>query len=66
MKLKINDNMIIVGTPEDKCPTCEGRMPIHIYAYANPYHYCPYCGEKLEEGAVMKWGQRLYGWKEDA
>ena len=45
-----------------KCPTCECRMPIGIYAYGNPYHFCPYCGERLEEGRVMETGRRIYGW----
>ena len=50
------------GTMMAKCPTCECRMPIGIYAYGNPYHFCPYCGERLEEGRVMEAGRRIYGW----
>ena len=47
-----------------ECPECERRMVIHCYAYGNPYHYCPYCGQKLEEGNVMSAGSRIYGWSE--
>lgn len=35
-----------------RCPVCEGRLTISHYAYWNPYHFCPYCGEKLSEGNI--------------
>lgn len=46
-----------------KCPECEGRMTIHYYWYKNPYHFCPYCGEKLEEGNIKKKLKKVYGYE---
>lgn len=36
-----------------RCPVCGGRMLLSCYAYWNPYHYCPYCGEHLSEGRFV-------------
>ena len=36
-----------------RCPVCGGRMRLDCYAYWNPYHYCPYCGEQLSEGKFV-------------
>lgn len=44
-----------------RCPVCEGRMIIDIYTYWNPYHFCPYCGEKLNEGAITSKRVTVYG-----
>lgn len=33
-----------------KCPQCGGRMigqPMNWDRNFNPYHFCPYCGERL-------------------
>ena len=53
-----------------RCPVCEGRLTIHLYTYRNPYKYCPYCGERLQEGklkakrkAVYNLAQEEEGWR---
>lgn len=43
-----------------RCPECGGRMPIYLWTYVNPYHYCPYCGEKLEEGRFCEKYKQVY------
>lgn len=45
------------------CPKCEGRMLIGPYRYENPYSYCPYCGEKLENGDLESASKKIYGWE---
>lgn len=44
-----------------RCPKCGGRMMIGFYTYWNPYHYCPYCGEKLAEGRFVSKAVEVYG-----
>ena len=48
-----------------KCPECERRMIIHLYTYENPYKFCPYCGQKLEEGALKKARRKVYALPHD-
>ena len=46
-----------------RCPECGGRLIIHYYTYENPYHFCPYCGVRLQEnerGLVAKRSE-VYG-----
>lgn len=43
-----------------RCPVCGGRLLIGLYTYANPYKYCPYCGEKLAEGAITAKRKEVY------
>lgn len=46
-----------------RCPECGGRLIIHYYTYENPYHFCPYCGVRLQEnerGIVSKRSE-VYG-----
>lgn len=49
------------GTLLCRCPECGGRMVIGFYAYSNPYHFCPYCGQKLAEGKLMQKRAAVYG-----
>lgn len=44
-----------------RCPICGGRLLIGPYLYVNPYNYCPYCGEKLEEGEITATRKKVYG-----
>lgn len=44
-----------------RCPECEGRLLIGLYSYWNPYRYCPYCGERLQEGKFAEPYCRIYG-----
>lgn len=46
-----------------RCPECGGRLRIDYYTYDNPYHFCPYCGQRLQEnerGIVSKRSE-VYG-----
>ena len=43
-----------------RCPVCGGRMVIGCYAYWNPYHFCPYCGRKLNEGRFVDRMVQIY------
>ena len=52
---KDNDHMLC------RCPDCGGRLLVGPYDYENPYHFCPYCGEKLEQGKIDKARRRIYG-----
>lgn len=36
-----------------KCPGCGGRMTIDIYAYWNPYRFCPYCGRLNQQQETL-------------
>lgn len=49
------------GTVMCRCPDCGGRLIISLYQYENPYHYCPYCGTPLEEGALTRKRIEVYG-----
>lgn len=49
------------GSVMCRCPECEGRLPIGIYTYRNPYRFCPYCGEKLAEGEITAKRCQVYG-----
>lgn len=50
------------GSMMAKCPECGKRMPIYRWNYGNFYKFCPYCGQALEEGDIMRAGKRIYGW----
>ncbi len=43
-----------------RCPSCEGRMNIHLWTYWNPYKYCPYCGIRLQEGKFVNRYCQIY------
>lgn len=43
-----------------RCPECGGRMIISRYQYQNPYRFCPYCGERLDEGNLAKARDKIY------
>ena len=36
-------------------------MRLDIYAYWNPYHFCPYCGIRLQEGRFVTKKCQVYG-----
>lgn len=44
-----------------RCPNCGGRLGIHVYLYRNPYKYCPYCGDRLNEGNITAKRREVYG-----
>lgn len=44
-----------------RCPDCGGRMVIGLYTYHNPYHFCPYCGIRLDEGKIRQMRAQVYG-----
>ena len=53
------------GTMMAECSACGGRMIIDQYQYHNPYHYCPYCGEKMgEPGNFRAVYDRVYNERE--
>ena len=49
------------GTMMCRCPDCEGRMSMGLYAYWNSYKYCPYCGVRLHEGDYVKRFCQIHG-----
>lgn len=51
------------GTVMAKCPKCEKRMTIDYYMHRNPYHFCPFCGEKLGEGKIGQKRLEVYGYE---
>lgn len=53
------------GSVMCRCPECGGRLTISHYAYVNPYNFCPYCGEKLEEGKLTAKRIEVYGNSEE-
>ena len=48
-----------------RCPDCGGRLVIGLYIYRNPYHYCPYCGIRLNEGKITRKRMEVYGYTAD-
>lgn len=46
-----------------RCPECGGRLIIHYYTYENPYHFCPYCGVRLQENerGIVSRRSKVYG-----
>lgn len=46
-----------------RCPECGGQLVIGYYTYINPYRFCPYCGQRLQEnvrGLISKRSE-VYG-----
>ena len=43
-----------------RCPDCGGRLLIGLYQYINVYRFCPYCGQRLEEGALTSKRKQVY------
>lgn len=46
-----------------RCPECGGRLMIGPYTYENPYHFCPYCGVRLQENerGIVSRRSEVYG-----